>query len=136
MVASTRPKQVTTAISEEIYVKLHAAKLFARKPLHVLIAEGCALVAEQHRVRRATERITGAAPIDSLLRPETGGPIRKVTAELPDDLYLSLWAAKHHAKRPLKALVADGCAQIAEHYWELRRAARESAKSDNAGVSQ
>lgn len=127
-------KQVTTEIPEEVFVKLQAAKLYARKSAGALIAEGCAIVAEHYRMRRDTEHLTGAPAV---LQPVAliTGPRRKVTASLPDDLYLSLWAARHFARRPLKILVAEACAHIVEHYWELRRAERTAPRAAS-GVSQ
>lgn len=121
-------KQVTTEIPEEVFVKLQAAKLYSRKSAGILIAEGCAIVAEHYRMRRETERLTGAPAI---LQPVAtqGGRRQKVTAHLSDELYLSLWAARHYARRPLKALVAEACAHIVEHYWELRRAERDAARA-------
>ncbi|KAF0183374.1 MAG: hypothetical protein FD160_993 [Caulobacteraceae bacterium] len=123
-----KPKQVTTEIPEEVFVKLQAAKLYSRKSAGVLIAEGCAIVAEHYRMRRDTERLTGAPAI---LQPfaAPAGPHKKVTAGLSDELYLSLWAARHFARRPLKVLVAEACGLIAEHYWELRRAERDATRA-------
>lgn len=123
-----KPKQVTTEISEEVFAKLQAAKLYSRKSAGVLIAEGCAIVAEHYRVRRDTERLTGAPAIFQAVLAQAVRR-QKVTARLSDDLYLSLWAARHYARRPLKVLVAEACAHIAEHYWELRRAEREAIRS-------
>lgn len=118
-------KQVTAAISEEVFLKLHAARLYARKPLATLIAEGCTVVAEHYRLQRLAERTTGAPAVrDFPMLAAEGTARRKVTGLLNDELYLSLWSAKQFSRKPLKVLVAAACAHIAEHYWALRRGER------------
>lgn len=55
-------KKVTAELSHEAYLQLTLAKLYSGKPLRLLLAEGCALIAEHYRSQRAAERIVAGEP--------------------------------------------------------------------------
>lgn len=124
----TRLKQVTASVSEEVYLKLHMARLYTRKPIRALIAEGCAAIADHYRLQRSTERVTGAPGLleHPALHAAAQG-MRKVTGELGADAYLGLWQVKVQTRRPIKALVVAACWHIGEHYLALRRAERDGS---------
>ena len=122
-----RLKQVTASVSEEVYLKLHMARLYTQKPIRALIAEGCAIIAEHYRLQRITERATGApALLDHPALQAAGQGARKVTGELSADAYLALWKTKVQTRRPIKVLVVAACWQIGEYYLAQRRADREA----------
>lgn len=126
MERARKPKQVTAVISEALHFNLRVASLHARKPVNALIVEGCAVIVEHYNVLHTTERVTGLAP-QAEQQLEGAAKPKKVTATLPDDLYLKLVAARHYSGRPLKVLVADACRHIADHYIQRWRAEREAA---------
>lgn len=59
--------------------------------------------------------------------------VRRVTAEIPADLYASLTAAKLQSGRSLAALMHEGIALICQHYRDQRHAERAqfAAKSNS-----
>ncbi|MFZ4602980.1 MAG: hypothetical protein ACOYM8_11030 [Caulobacterales bacterium] len=110
-------RQVTTSLVEPVYLRLLAVKVRSRKPLKLLVAEGCALVAAELRLLAQREALLGArAPLG--FDPNAAlGSFRKVTGDVPEAVYLELMAASHHTRLPLRALAAEGCRRIAEHYY-------------------
>jgi len=128
MEPARKSKQVTAEISETLHFNLRVASLHARKSVSALIVEGCAVIAQHYSVLHTTERVTGVPPTtESEL--SGAGKRKKVTAVVPDDLYLKLMAARHYSRRPLKALVADACRHIADHYIERWRAERKAGQT-------
>lgn len=122
-----RLKQVTASVSEEVYLKLHMARLYTRKPIRALIAEGCTIIAEHYRLQRIAGRTTGAPGLlEHPALQAAGQGARKVTGELSADDYLALWQTKVQTRRPIKVLVVAACWQIGEHYLAQRRADREA----------
>lgn len=119
-------RQVTTALSEPVYLRLITAKLYTGKPLKALVAEGCALVALHYQQLIGQEMITDTPPELGAAREHLPA-FRKVTTELDAEAYLRLFTASVYAGRSLKSLAADGCRQIGDHYWTLRQEERRNA---------
>lgn len=114
-------RQVTTCLTEAVYLRLLAAKAQQRKPFKTLVAEGCALIAAEIRLRAEQERALGL-PVMGLLIPAPAlGTYRKVTGEVSDAVYLDLIAARHHVRLSLKVLAAEGCRRIGDHYYQQRK---------------
>lgn len=92
-----------------------------RLPFTVLVAEGCALMAAEVRLRVEQQRALGLPAVGFVMEPSALGTYRKVTGELSDEVYLDLIAARHHSGLSLKVLAAEGCRRIGDHYFNQRK---------------
>lgn len=110
-------RQVTTSLVEPVYLRLLAVKVRSRKPIRVLVAEGCALVAAELRLAVQREFLLGSHAPLGIDPNDALGSFRKVTGDVPATVYLDLIAASHHTRLTLRILAAEGCRRIADHYY-------------------